>query len=83
MAVLTKFVQLLFLTILFGYSILFGLFTIFILKDPVVNTNMSGYLFASQSSLQNAGGVGFYIRNNCDFHFRDDPSCATDDFEYL
>ena len=52
-------------------------------KDPIVNTNITGYLFASQPSLHNAGGVGFYIHYDCNFHFRDDLSCTTDDFEYL
>ena len=52
-------------------------------KDPIVNTNITGYLFASQPSLHNAGGVGFYIRYDCDFHFRDDLSCTTDDFKCL
>ena len=52
-------------------------------KDPIVNTNITGYLFASQPSLHNAGGVGFYICYDCDFHFRDDLCCTTDDFECL
>ena len=49
-------------------------------KDPIGNTNITGYLFASQPSLHNAG---FYILYDCDFHFRDDLSCTTDDFECL
>ena len=52
-------------------------------KNPIVNTNITGCLFASQPSLHNAGDVGFYIRYDCDFHFRDDLSCTTDDFECL
>ena len=36
-------------------------------KDPVANVNISGYNFISQPSYQNTGGVGFYIRSDCEY----------------
>jgi exonuclease III len=41
------------------------------------------YIFISQPSHQNAGGVGMYIRDDCEFHSRDDLSLSTVDFESL
>ena len=41
-------------------------------NDPVVNADIPGYKFISQPSLHHAGGAGFYVRNNCVFHIRDD-----------
>ena len=32
--------------------------------DSFVNTNLPGYHFLSQPSMSNAGGVGFYIKDN-------------------
>ena len=56
---------------------------IMIERDPVVNIDIPGYNFISQPSYHNAGGVGFYIRNDCDFHTRDNLSTSTTDFECL
>ena len=52
-------------------------------KDCVANISISGYQFFSQPSVHNAGGVGFYIRNEIEFHLRDDLSSTTDDYESL
>ena len=52
-------------------------------KDPVVNTDIPGYKFISQPSFHHAGGAGFYVRNNCDYHIRDDLNSTTDDYECL
>ena len=51
--------------------------------DPVANVSIPGYNFISQLSNQNAGGVGFYIRSDCEFHNRDNLSISTADFERL
>ena len=47
------------------------------------NINISGYQFISQPSHQNAGGVGFYIRDEYEFHCWDDLTTSTNDFECL
>ena len=39
--------------------------------DPVANVSVAGYNYISQPSNQNAGGVGFYIRSDCELHSRD------------
>ena len=52
-------------------------------KDPIINETIPGYSFFSQPTLHNAGGVGFYIREEIEFHFRDDLNAMTDDFECL
>jgi hypothetical protein len=52
-------------------------------KDPLVNTDIPGYKFLSQPSLHCAGGAGFYVRSDCDFHIRDDLNSTTEDFECL
>lgn len=52
-------------------------------KDPLVNTDISGYKFISQPSLHCAGGAGFYVRSDCEFHIRDDLNLTTEDFECL
>ena len=52
-------------------------------KDCVTNISIPGYNFFSQPSQQNAGGVGFYIKNEIEFHIRDDLSTTTNDFECL
>ena len=52
-------------------------------KDCVANISIPGYQFFSQPSVHNAGGVGFYIRNEIEFHLRDDLSSTTDDYECL
>jgi exonuclease III len=52
-------------------------------KDPLVNTDIPGYKFLSQPSLHCAGGAGFYVRSDCDFHIREDLNSTTEDFECL
>ena len=52
-------------------------------KDPVAKVNISGYNFISQPSYQNAGGVGFYIRSDCECHIRNNLSTSSADFECL
>ena len=46
-------------------------------NDPVVNTDIPCYKFISQPSLHHAGGAGFHVRSNCDFHIRDDLNSTT------
>lgn len=52
-------------------------------KEPIANINIVGYNFISQPSHSNAEGVGFYIRKDHEFHFRDDFCTANTDFECL
>ena len=52
-------------------------------RDHVVNTCIPGYQFLSQPTLHNAGGVGFYIKNDIGFHLREDLCVTTNDFECL
>ena len=40
--------------------------------DPFLNTNLPGYYFLSQPSMSNAGGVGFYIKDDLSCIKRDD-----------
>jgi hypothetical protein len=49
----------------------------------VSNVSLDGYHFISQPSHQNAGGVGLYIRDDCEFHVRDDFTVSTNDSECL
>lgn len=35
--------------------------------DSYLNTNLPGYCFLSQPSMPNAGGVGFYIKDNLSY----------------
>ena len=51
--------------------------------DPVANVSVAGYNYISQPSNQNAGGVGFYIRSDCELYSRDNLSISTADFECL
>ena len=44
--------------------------------DPYINTDLLGYCFLSQLSMFNAGGVGFYIKNNLSYTIRDELCCA-------
>ena len=53
------------------------------IKEPISNTNIVGYNFISQPGHSNVGGVGFYIRKDHEFHFRDDFCTASTDFECL
>ena len=52
-------------------------------KENFVNVNIMGYNFIHEPTLSNAGGVGFYIRNDIKFSFRNDLSTSTSDFETL
>ena len=52
-------------------------------KDPNINETIPGYSFFFQPTLHNAGGVGFYIREEIGFNFRDNLNAMTDDFECL
>ncbi len=52
-------------------------------KSLVSNVSIDGYHFFSQPSHQNAGGVGLYVRDDCEFHIRDDFTVSTNDFECL
>ena len=49
-------------------------------KDPVINLNLPGFLFVSQPSLSNAGGVGFYIQDKYTFSIRTNLSKAESGF---
>ena len=52
-------------------------------KDPVLNIQIPNYHFVSQPSSLTAGGVGFYVGNELEFHSRLDLSSTTEDFECL
>ena len=39
-------------------------------QQALSNNELSGYQFVSQSSYSNAGGIGFYIRENISFNIR-------------
>ena len=52
-------------------------------KDPLLNTKIEGYIFESQPSLSNAGGVAFYIKDELDFIIRSDISSSEPEFETL
>jgi len=47
------------------------------------NTELPGYSFTFQPSLSNAGGVGFYIKEDQLFTTRPDLTLSTTDFEAL
>ena len=50
---------------------------------PLVNTSIAGFDFISQPTLSEAGGVGFYIRNNLSYTKRDEFCCSKPEFESL
>ena len=52
-------------------------------QDPLLNTEFPGYIFISQPTLSNAGGVGFYIRNDLSYIIRNDFSTYNPDFQSL
>ena len=52
-------------------------------KDPIINIEIPNYHFVSQPSSQIAGGVGFYVGLDLEFHSRQDLSITTEDFECL
>ena len=51
--------------------------------DPYMNTSLPGYNFISQPTLSNAGGVGFFIKDNYSYAIRDDLSITKPEFESL
>ena len=52
-------------------------------QDPLLNTEFPGYIFISQPTLSNAGGVGFYIRNDLSYIIRNYFSTYNPDFQSL
>jgi hypothetical protein len=68
----------------FPFSIV-GLTEIKIKVDQEFDSNITlpGYVFTSQPSNSNAGGVGFYIRENLKFIIRSNDNVTTNDFEAL
>ena len=51
--------------------------------DSYLNTNLPGYCFLSQPSMSNAGGVGFYIKDNLSYIKRDDVCTTNPEFESI
>ena len=52
-------------------------------EQPLTNIDLPGYTFVSQNTLSNAGGVGFYVRNDLTFTVLAELSCTTADYEAL
>ena len=52
-------------------------------QQPLLNIDLPGYLFFSQPTLSNAGGVGFYIKNDLNFTVISELSTSTADYEAL
>ena len=52
-------------------------------KDYVANVNIYGYNFISEPSISNAGGVGFYIKNNFNYVIRSEFTLSDSDYEAL
>ena len=53
-------------------------------REILLNINITGYSFLSQPSYTNAGGVGFYIKNNLGYIYRSDLSAQVqNDYESL
>ena len=52
-------------------------------QQPLLNIDLPGYSFFSQPTLSNAGGVGFYIKNDLNFTVISELSTSTDDYEAL
>lgn len=51
--------------------------------DPYINTDLPGYCFLSQSSMSNARGVGFYVKNNLSYTIRDELCTTQPEFESI
>ena len=49
--------------------------------DPNINTDLPRYYFLSQTSTSNAGGNGFYIKNNVSHTIRDELCTTQPEFE--
>ena len=52
-------------------------------EQTLINIDLPGYTFVSQNTLSNAGGVGFYVRNDLTFTVLSELSCTTADYEAL
>ena len=52
-------------------------------QQPLLNIDLPGYSFVSQPTLSNAGGVGFYIKNELNFTIISELSTSTADYEAL
>ena len=52
-------------------------------KEPILNLNIPGYNFVSQPSHSNAGGVGFFIKDNLKYTIREDLSISEKLYEAL
>ena len=52
-------------------------------KDILTNLDLPGYDFISQPSLSNAGGVGFYVKNNLTYSILSNLTTTESDFEAL
>ena len=52
-------------------------------QQPLLNIDLPGYSFFSQPTLSNAGGVGFYIKNDLNFTVISELSTSTVDYEAL
>ena len=52
-------------------------------QQPLLNIDLPGYSFFSQPTLSNAGGVGFYIKNDLNFTVISELSTSTADYEAL
>ena len=57
--------------------------TLMVDKDYVANVNIYGYNFISEPSISNAGGVGFYIKNNFNYVIRSEFTLSDSDYEAL
>ena len=52
-------------------------------KEPILNLNIPGYNFVSQPSHSDAGGVGFFIKENLKYTIREDLSISEKLYEAL
>ena len=52
-------------------------------RENLMNINLEGYNFIHEPTLSNAGGVGFYVKNEINYIMRNDLSKSTLDFEML
>jgi len=52
-------------------------------EQPLTSIDLPGYTLVSKNTLSNAGGVGFYVRNDLTFTVLAELSCTTTDYEAL
>ena len=52
-------------------------------QECIVNSNIIGYNFLSQTSLSIAGGVGLFVNNNLKYSKSDDLCTSKNEFEAL